>query len=65
MSLFLPRLLTLALSTVALVPLAANAQTQASMTQDACAQYKKTDQELNATRKFSKTTRKTHSSGQS
>jgi uncharacterized protein YecT (DUF1311 family) len=49
MSRFDHRLPVLALSAVACFPFAANAQTQAAMAQDACAQYKKADQALNAT----------------
>lgn len=48
MSLFDRPLLLLALGALILVS-AARAQTQADMNQDACAQYKKTDQALNAT----------------
>ena len=49
MSLFDKRLLPLAFGALALVSLTAHAQTQAAMNQDACAQYKKADQALNAT----------------
>ena len=48
MSLFDSRLLPLALGVLALVAPSALAQTQAEMNQDACAQYKKADQALNA-----------------
>jgi uncharacterized protein YecT (DUF1311 family) len=49
MSLFDNRLLLLVLSALAFFPIAVKAQTQAGMAQDACAQYKKADQALNAT----------------
>jgi uncharacterized protein YecT (DUF1311 family) len=49
MSLFHNRLLPPALAVYALVSLAAHAQTQAAMNEDACAQYKNADQALNAT----------------
>ena len=49
MTLFDNRVLVLALSAVVCFPFAANAQTQAAMAQDACSQYKKADQALNAT----------------
>jgi uncharacterized protein YecT (DUF1311 family) len=49
MSLLDNRLLPLVLSTLALFPLAVKAQTLAGMSGDACAQYQKVDQALNAT----------------
>jgi uncharacterized protein YecT (DUF1311 family) len=49
MSLFDRRFLTLAVGALAIVSVVARAQTQAAMNQDACAQYKKADQALNAT----------------
>jgi uncharacterized protein YecT (DUF1311 family) len=49
MSLFNNRIFLLVLSALAFFPLAVNAQTQSGMIHDACAQYKKADQALNAT----------------
>ena len=49
MSLFVRRLLSLALGTLALVVPSARSQTQAEMNHGACAQYKSADQALNAT----------------
>jgi uncharacterized protein YecT (DUF1311 family) len=49
MSFFNHRLLSLALGALALASLAAHAQTQSAMNQDACAESRKADQALNAT----------------